>query len=225
MDPQAHSASERDLAARSKVSAPDQGEAQAAIHALALDLAQRWLETGDVPDDAVEATAPALRELLGAGMELSFDDFQHKHYVRPDWGFLQYAPPEFPAPFELYIPTTWRIEPTDEPLVAVVRDGDGRRQQVVQIATRKLFPDAVGSALGARQLLGFEVGRDFGQFIRWRFVAETEQGYEVWSIFSAGEFAVVILGEATGVDDLKRQLVASANSIPWHHWIEAARNQ
>lgn len=106
-------------------------DAESAIRALAGELTDRWLQTGEIPDDVVEGTVPALRELLGGGIELSFDDFQHKHHVRPDWGFFQFAPPEYPAPFELCLPTSWRIEPTGEPGVAIVVDHQGSLRQVV----------------------------------------------------------------------------------------------
>ena len=199
-------------------------DAESAIRSLADDLTQRWLQTGEIPDDAVEGTVPALRELLGAGMELSFDDFQHKQTVRPDWGFAQFAPPEFPTPFEMYLPTSWRIEPTDEPGVARVVDRAGNRQQVLQVAGRAQYADVVDAALYGGDLLGFEVGRDYAQFIHWRFVAGRPDGYDVWSIFGAGDKALVSLGEATDVDGLKVQLTSSANSIPWHHWIEFVKN-
>jgi hypothetical protein len=202
----------------------DPGDAQSAIRSLAGDLTHRWLQSGEIPDDAVEGTVPALRDLLGAGIELSFDDFQHKHYVRPDWGFAQFAPAEFPAPFELYLPTSWRIEPTGEPGVAIVVDHAGNRQQVLQVAGRAQYADAVDAALYGGDLLGFEVGRDYGQFIHWRFVAGRSDGYDVWSIFGAGDHALVLLGEASDVEGLKIQLTSSANSIPWHHWIEFMKN-
>lgn len=204
--------------------APDPDDAASAIRALAGDLTHRWLQTGEIPDDAIEGTVPALRELLGGGIELSFDDFQHKHYVRPDWGFAQFAPPEVPAPFEMYLPTSWRIEPTGEPGVAIVVDQHGDRRQVLQLAGRSQYGDAVDAALYGGDLLGFEVGRDYGQFIHWRFVAARPDGYDVWSIFSAGDQALVSLGEAADVEGLKVQLTSSANSIPWHHWIEFVKN-
>src|SRR5688500_12609831 len=200
--------------------ASDPKDAQSAIRSLAGDLTHRWLQTGEIPDDAIEATAPALRELLGAGMELSFDDFLHKDYVRPDWGFLQFNTPLFPAPFEFYLPTSWRIEPTGESDVAIVVDAGGARQQVLQLAGKSQYGDAIDGALYSGDLLGFEVGRDYVQFIRWRFVSASETGYAVWSIFSAGDAAVVSLGEAADVEGLRVQLTASANSIPWYHWIE-----
>ena len=202
----------------------DPEEAASAIRSLAGDLTHRWLQTGEIPDDAVEGTVPTLREFLGGGMELSFDDFQHKHYVRPDWGFAQFATPEAPAPFEMYLPTSWRIEPTGEPGVAIVVDETGSRRQVLQLAGRAQYGDAVDAALYGGDLLGFEVGRDYGQFIHWRFVAARPDGYDVWSIFSAGDQALVSLGEAADVEGLKVQLTASANSIPWHHWIAFAKN-
>ena len=198
-------------------------DARSAILRLAGDLTDEWLKSGAIPDDAVEAFTPKLRELLGGGLGISFDDFQHRHYVRPDWGFAQYTPPEFAAPFELYLPTSWRVAATEEPGVATVVDENGDRRQVLQIARRAQYEDAIDGAVYAGDLLGFEVGRDHGQFIRWRFVAESPSGYDVWSIFSAGDRAVVILGEAADVDGLRVQLTASANSIPWHHWIEYAR--
>ncbi|MCR4342134.1 MAG: hypothetical protein NUW01_19835 [Gemmatimonadaceae bacterium] len=203
---------------------PDPDDAGSSIRSLAGDLTDRWLQSGEIPDDAVEATVPALRELLGGGIELSFDDFQHKHYVRPDWGFAQFAPPEFPAPFELYLPTSWRIEPTGEPGVAIVVNHAGERRQVLQVADRSQYADAVDSALYGGDLLGFQVGRDYGQFNHWRFVAASPEGYDVWSIFGAGDHALVMLGEATDVDGLRVQLTSSANSIPWNHWIEFAKN-
>jgi len=198
-------------------------DAESAVRSLAGDLTDRWLRTGEIPDDAVEGTVPALRDLLDGGIELSFDDFQHKHHVRPDWGFAQFAPPDFPSPFELYLPTSWRIEPADEPGVATVVDGRGNRQQVLQIVGRAQYADAVDAAVYGGDLLGFEVGRDYGRFIRWRFVAARPDGYDVWSIFGAGDHALVSVGEAAGVDGLKVQLTSSVNSMPWHHWIEAAK--
>ena len=199
-------------------------DAGSAIRGLADDLTHAWLKTGVIPNDTVEAFTPELRDLLGGGLEISFDDFQHRHFVRPDWGFVQYSPPEFAAPFELYLPTSWRVVPADEPGVATVVDERGARRQVLQIARREQYEDAIDGAVYAGDLLGFEVGRDYGQFIRWRFVAASTEGYDVWSVFSAGDHAVVILGEATDVDGLRVQLTASANSTPWHHWIEFARN-
>ena len=62
------------------------------------------------------------------------------------------------------------------------------------------------------------------KIIHWRFVAERPDGYDVWSIFGAGDQALVTLGEAADVEGLKVQLTSSANSIPWHHWIEWAKN-
>ena len=203
---------------------PDPADAQSAIRSLAGDLTRRWLQTDEIPDDAVEGTVPALRELLGAGLELSFDDFLHKHYVRPDWGFAQFLPPEFPAPFEMYLPTSWRIEQAGEPGVALVVDQADNRQQVLQVAGRPQYADAVDVALYGADLLGVEVGRDYGQFIHWRFVAARPDGYDVWSIFAAGDQALVSLGEAADVDGLKVQLTSSVNSIPWHHWIEFVKN-
>ena len=199
-------------------------DARSSIRSLAGDLTDLWLKTGSIPDDAIEAFTPELRELLGGGLEISFDDFQHRHYVRPDWGFAQFSPPEFAAPFELYLPTSWRVVPTAEQGVAIVRDERDNRRQVVQVARREQFEDAIDGAVYAGNLLGFEVGRDYGQFIHWRFVAAGPDGYDVWSLFSAGDHAVVILGEATDVAGLKVNLTSSANSIPWHHWIEFAKN-
>lgn len=199
-------------------------DARSSIRALADDLTAEWLKTGSIPDDAVEAFTPELRALLGGGLEVSFDDFQHKHYVRPDWGFARFALPEFSAPFELYLPTSWRIVPTEERGVATVVDALGNRHQVLQVARREQYEDAIDGAVYAGDLLGFEVGRDYGQFLHWRFVAESAEVYDVWSIFSAGDQALVILGEATDVDGLRIQLTSSANSIPWHHWIEFAKN-
>lgn len=199
-------------------------DAEGAIRSLADDLTQRWLQTGEIPDDALEGAVPALRDLLGAGIELSFDDFQHKHHLRPDWSFAQFGPPDLPAPLELYLPTTWRIEPTDEPGVALVVDRGGVRQQVLQVAERAQYADAVDAALYGGDLLGFEVGRDYGPFIHWRFVAARPDGYDVWSIFSSGDQALVVLGEAADVDGLKLQLTSSANSIPWHHRIEFVKH-
>lgn len=198
-------------------------DAESAIRSLADDLTQRWLQTGEIPDNAVEGTVPALRDLLGAGMELSFDDFLHKDYVRPDWGFVQFAPPEFPAPFEMYLPTSWRIEPAGEPGVANVVDHAGNRQQVLQVTGRAQYADAVDIALYGGDLLGFEVGRDFGQFIHWRFVAARSDGYDVWSIFAAGDQALVSLGEARNVAGLREQLTSSTSSSPWYHWIKAVK--
>lgn len=202
----------------------DPADAESAIRSLAGDLTHRWLQAGEIPDDAVEGTAPALRELLSVGMELSFDDFQHKHYARSDWGFAKFAPPEFPAPFELYLPTTWRIEPTGETGVATVLDQKNSRQQVLQVTGREQYADAVDAALYGGDLLGFEVARDYAQFIHWRFVAARPDGYDVWSIYGAGDQALVTLGEAADVDGLKVQLTSSANSIPWHHWIEVEKS-
>lgn len=199
-------------------------DARSTIRDLAGDLTDAWLKAGAIPDDAVEAFTPELRELLGGGLEISFGDFQHRHYVRPEWGFAQYSQPEFVAPVELYLPTSWRVVPTDESGVATVLDERGDRRQVLQIARREQYEDAIDGAVYAGDLLGFEVGRDYGQFIHWRFVAASTEGYDVWSIFSAEDRAVVIVGEATDVDGLRVQLTASANSIPWHHWIEFARS-
>lgn len=203
---------------------PEAGDdARSAIRALAGDLTHQWLRTGAIPDDAVEAFTPEIREHLGGGLEISFDGFQHRHYVRPDWGFFQHEAADFPAPFELYLPTSWRIMPTGEDGVAEVRDANGRRRQVLQVAGRSAYEDVIDGALYSGDLLGFEVGRDYGQFIHWRFVSETPQGYDVWSLFGAGDAALVTLGEAADADELKIQLTASMNSIPWHHWIELAK--
>lgn len=199
-------------------------DARSTIRALAGDLTHAWLTSGTIPDDAVEAFTPELHDLLGGGIEISFDDFQHKHYVRPDWGFAQFAPPEFPAPFELYLPTSWRIQPTDESAVATVVDQSGNRQQVLQVAGRAQYGDAVDASIYGGDLLGFAVGRDYGQFMHWRFVAERPDGYDVWSIFGAGDQALVTLAEAADVEGLKVQLTSSANSIPWYHWIEFVKN-
>lgn len=199
-------------------------DARSAIRGLAGDLTHAWLKTGVIPDDAVEAFTPELRDLLGGGLEISFDDFQHRHFVLPDWGFSQYSTAEFAAPFELYLPTSWRVVPSDEQGVATIVDELGARRQVLQVASKAQYEDAIDGAVYAGDLLGFEVGGDYGQFIHWRFVAASPGGYDVWSIFSAGDHAVVILGEATGVEALRVQLTASANSIPWHHWIEFARS-
>ena len=205
------------------MSQPD--DAQSAIRALAGDLTHRWLTTGEIPDDAIEASAPALRELLGAGTELSFDDFQHRDYVRPGWALKHFHAEDFPAPFELYLPATWRIIPTEEPGVGEIFDQEDRRRQVLQVAGKSVYGDAVDGAIYSGDLLGFEVGRDYGQFIRWRFVAGTPEGYDVWSIFSAGDAALVSLGEAADVDELKVQLTSSVNSIPWHYWIKLSMHE
>ena len=199
-------------------------DAGSAIRALAGDLTHEWLKAGSIPDDAVEAFTPELRELLGGGLEISFDDFQHRHYVRPDWGFAQYSPPEFPAPFELYLPTSWRVVPSDEQGVATIVDEHGAGRQVLQVARKSQYEDAIDGAVYAGELLGFEVGRDYGQFIHWRFVAASSGAYDVWSIFSAGDQALVTVGEAADSDSLKVQLTSSVNSIPWHHWIEFVKN-
>src|SRR5688500_2191565 len=202
---------------------PDHEDAQSAIRALAGDLTHEWLKSGTIPDDVVEGFTPELRDLLGGGIEVSFDDFQHMHYVRPDWGFFQFQTASFPAPFEFYLHTSWRIVPTAEDGVAEVFDTTGRRRQVLQVAGRSVYGDAIDGALYSGDLLGFEVGRDYGQFVHWRFVSAAPHGYDVWSIFSAGDAAIVSLGEATDADELKAQLVASKNSIPWHHWIESVK--
>lgn len=197
---------------------------QEVIRSFAEDLVRQWLTEGVVPDDAVEASTPELRTLFGAGLELSFDDFQHKHYVRPDWGFSQFSLPEtFPAPFELYIPTSWQIERIADRPAANIVDESGVRRQLVQAATREPTMLAVERALDVGRLLGFEVARDYGPFLRWRFVAATETAYEVWSIFSSGEYALVCLGKASDATELKTQLESSVNSIPWYHWIEAQK--
>ena len=197
---------------------------QHVIRSFAEDLASQWLREGIVPDDAVEASTPELRELLGVGLELSFDDFQHKDYVRPDWGFSQFTTSEFPAPFELYLPVTWRIRPSEEEEgVGTVVDHAGERRQVMQVAQPPQYEHAIDGALYSGDLLAFEVGRDYGPFIHWRFVARSSAGYDVWSIFSGGERALVTLGEASDVEMLKVQLTASVNSIPWYHWIEAQK--
>lgn len=201
----------------------DPEKAQDAIRSLAGDLTHRWLATGEIPDDAIEATSPALRELLGAGMELSFDDFLHRDYAKSDWGFSQLETADFPAPFEMYLPTSWRIVPTSERGVAEVFDVNGRRRQVIQVAGKSQYGDAVDGALYSGELLGFEVGRDYGQFIHWRFISGTPDGYDVWSISSAGDAAVVSLGEAADAEELKIQLTSSKNSVPWHHWIESVK--
>lgn len=195
-------------------------DAQSVIRSLAGDLAHQWLETGEVPDDAVEGFTPELRTLLDAGLELSFDDFQHRDYVRPDWGFFQFASPEWPAPFELYLPTDWRIEPTAQAGVANVVDRSGSRRQVLQVAGKPQYKAVVEVALYSGDLLAFEVGRDYGPFVHWHFVATTPAGYGVWSIFSAGDHALVSFGKASAVAGLRVQLTSRVNSIPWHHWIE-----
>lgn len=203
---------------------PDQREdAGSAIRALAADLTHEWLRTGSIPNDAVEAFTPELRELLGGGLEISFDDFQHRHCLRPDWGFAQYAAPEFAAPFELYLPTSWRVVATEEPGVATVVDENGDRRQVLQIARQEQYEDVLDGAIYAGDLLGFEVGLDHGQFIHWRFIAAAPEGYDVWSIFSAGDQALMMVGEAADLDALRAQITSSVNSIPWHHWIESGR--
>mgnify|MGYP000226900008 CR=1 FL=1 len=194
-----------------------------AIRSLAGDLTHAWLSTDSIPDDAVEAFTPELRNLLGGGIEISFDDFQHRPYVRPDWGLFQFQTANFPAPFELYLHTSWRIVPTIEEGVAEVFDATGRRVQVLQVAGRSAFGDAIDGALYSGDLLGFEVGRDYGQFVHWRFVAAAPHGYDMWSVFSAGDAALVSLGEAGNVEELKMQLTSSRNSIPWHHWIESVK--
>lgn len=198
-------------------------DAESEIRSLAGDLTHRWLQTGKIPDDTVERIAPALRDLLGAAIELSFDNFRHEQHVHPDWRFAPFAPPGFPAPIELYLPSSWRIDPTGEPGVARVVDHAGNRQQVLQVAGPAQYGDVVDAALYGGDLLGFKVGRDYGRFIHWRFVAARPDGYDVWSIFGAGDHALVSLGEAADVDELKIQLTSSANSIPWHHWIETAK--
>lgn len=197
-------------------------DADGVIRSLADDLTHRWLHSGEIPDDAVQATAPALRNLLGGAMELSFDNFQHQQHARPDWGFAGFASRDFPEPFELYLPTSWRIEP-GEPGVTLVVDRAGTRQQALQFAERAQYADAIDAALYGGDLLGFEVGRDYGRFIHWRFVAARPDGYDVWSIYSSGDQALVVLGEATDVDGLKVQLTSSANSSPWQRRIELAK--
>lgn len=193
---------------------PDPADAQDVIRSLAGDLTRQWLATGEIPDDAVEATSPVLRELLGGGLGLSFDDFQHRDHVRADWGFFQFESGDFPAPFELYLHTSWRIVPAEERGVAAVLDNTGRRRQVLQVAGRSVYGDAIDGALYSGDLLGFEVGRDYGQFIHWRFVSETPDGYDVWSVFSAGDAALVSLGAAANVQELKMQLTSSAKLDP-----------
>lgn len=196
---------------------------QDVIRSFAEDLVRQWLTEGVIPDDAVEASTPELRALLGAGLELSFDDFQHRHHVRPDWGFAQFMTPEFPAPFELYLPVSWSIESAAEQGVATVVDQARVRRQVLQIAEASQFEDATDGALYGGELLGFEVGREYGPFIHWRFVSRCDAGFDVWSIFSAGDHALVSLAEADDVDGLRVQLTSSVNSIPWYHWIEAQK--
>lgn len=198
-------------------------EARSAIRALAGDLTHQWLKSGTIPEDAVEAFTPELRELLGGGLGISFDDFQHRHYVRPDWGLFQFEAANFPAPFELYLHTSWLIMPTGEDGVATVVDASGRRLQALQVAGPSAYEDVIDGALYSGDLLGFEVGGDYGQFVHWRFVSASQHGYDVWSIFSAGDAALVSLGEAADADELKIQLTSSMNSIPWHHWIDLAK--
>ena len=61
---------------------------------------------------------------------------------------------------------------------------------------------------------------------QWVFVTEAAGAVPVCTgAYSAGDWMVVVQGEAEGPDALRQQLTALVNSNPWQGWITAARTQ
>jgi hypothetical protein len=200
---------------------PDEREALSSIRELVDDLTSRWLNEGVLPDQGLEAMTPQLRTLLG-GNYPSFEDFRHRDYVRDDWGFAQFQVEQFfEAPWEFYIPITWRIQPEEDGVSAAVVDDEGRRRQAIQPTHRDRHPADLNWIFGAGDLLGFEFGADAPDFVHWRFVSVGTHGYNVFGIFTANEYGVLTVGFASNADEVKQQLESSMTSIPWYHWIAA----
>jgi hypothetical protein len=196
-------------------------DARATINDLARDLTTQWLN-GVVPEDGIEAMTPELRTLLGSD-DASFDDFQHRDYVRPDWGFGTYHLERFfDAPWQFYVPTSWYLQESEDGTSATAYTAEDKRALAIQATHRDRFPADLEWVFGAGDVLGFEYNRDSADALHWRFVTHGEHGYNVFGIYTMTEYGVLTVGFASNADELKMQLESAMTSIPWYSWLPEA---
>ena len=197
----------------------DDSEARSTIKQFVDDILAKWLNHGQIPEHGVEAMTPHLRELLN-GDASSFEDYKHRDYLRPDWGFSRYHLEQFfDAPWEFYMPTSWRIEAAEDGYSANVIDALEKRRQAIQPTHRDRHPADIQWIFSAGEVIGFEFSSEQSEYLNWRFVMRGAHGYNVFSVFTAGEYGVLVVGFAANGEEVKEQLQCSMTSIPWYHWM------
>lgn len=187
----------------------------------------QWLTTEAAPEAPVEGVTPGLAAKLGGEPRaITFDAFLHPE-AQPGWRWLGLAfDAVFDGQFYFYAPEAWVEGERQGQQIATLAEPPMARQKII-LSPKPFWREHLQGVLAAATVTGFAYyPRHRPHYHQWVFVTEADGAAPVCTgAYSAGDWVVVVQGEAAGPDALRQQLTALVNSNPWHGWIAAARAQ
>jgi len=197
------------------------------IHHLFKDLLTQWLESGVVPRSSMEGIAPEFAQRMAIQPEEPlFDSLLHMSEVL-GW---KCQPVEFndmfDGPLFFYVPTTWSEIRQNGP--AATFGDTATTQQSLFLIQKSQWQPRMSRFFEESSVVAFAYNLLYPpHYYQWIFVVGTEETTPMWTFaaYSAGDWLVVVKGNASSASTLKEQLTSLINSNPWYGWIEAAKVQ
>lgn len=172
----------------------------------------------------LDTTSPKLATYLSQTNH-QFNKYIHNK-VDKTWVLSPLEFPLFSGNFYFYVPKSW-----DEVRVPVEGNcasffENGIQRQTIFLLDIESWRQGIDTFLKESNVLGYATF-NFGHvaYNNLTFVTEPKNStapYWVWSAFTAGDWIVLMKGDADSPEMLNTQLVSLINSCPWLTWLKSA---
>lgn len=199
------------------------------LHTVFQSIFLAWLQSHTAPDAPIEGATPELTHLLGTEpKDFTFDAYQHLA-EESDWRWqtIEFSD-MFDGQFFFYVPTAWSAAPRSQ-VSATFEDAHATPQQTISLVSISAWYAQAQALIDQKRVLAFTYYPLLPPYYHhWVFVtAEGPTDVQAYGVFSAGDWLIVVEGQAPQGDaqTINYQLTALVNSNPWYGWLQAAKRQ
>lgn len=192
------------------------------VHSVFKEHILNWAQRGAAPDGPLEMSAPTFIEKLGVDPK----QFSFKTYAQEtDSSSWEQTPLEFPEVLEgtmyMFIPGRWYGELKQRNL-AQIFEGKRARQSLI-LASKDEWKDTLHHFFEIGQVASFAYYPIQPPYYdQWIACVDLQDRIWLYTFYGAGEWVLVLKGDAGGRNTLKYQVTSSVHSSPWYSWIASS---